>query len=563
MAAEPKQPTSTGEVGHGGLERLELRVERLNVTLRFTFAFHARAVRFERDDGEGFQSLFPETFSFHRERHDPTELSLQLDDMLRKPHLISPRAHLRDSSELMGRLLAEAPRYIEAVCTRLETQADLDPALRVRIHQDVALLCQLLLRFIESHELPEMRPIRVASFLLRKQIYRSLRVLLAERVRPEYLMRWAAGEVSAVDPTDDPSESGFFHALETGNPDVVDRMVVRMAERAFYLWLEGVCLDEENQAFEKEDSPFASREDEVLRAITHPGAQSIERGADLAIFLRRRSRDCRRLLEKLEAWFLRRYDIRHSAAVIHHAAALERGETNEDKVLSWHTPTIHSATIALMMAPFLAAAFFYERSPALFDVLCTVEVVVIDVIVVWFLLYRFCWKRDLSFFHASVPRIGAGIIVGYLPVLFIDEVWDLASRSVATVTTLGVMMGLITLLYVYIEVQGRLGDTALAFARARGIFLLGVLEAMGAGVVITSLVGRIMVSRNWSPDGSEIPVEELRMGLEPWLGELPRVVGLDPFFAFPSAIIMMTFLSFFIGIFLQLMWEELPITEPL
>jgi len=26
---------------------------------------------------------------------------------------------------------------------------------------------------------------------------------------------------------------------------------------------------------------------------------------------------------------------------------------------------------------------------------------------------------------------------------------------------------------------------------------------------------------------------------------------------------VMTFLSFFIGVFLQLMWEELPITEPL
>ena len=32
---------------------------------------------------------------------------------------------------------------------------------------------------------------------------------------------------------------------------------------------------------------------------------------------------------------------------------------------------------------------------------------------------------------------------------------------------------------------------------------------------------------------------------------------------FPSALLLMTFLSFFIGIFLQLMWEELPITEPL
>ena len=46
------------------------------------------------------------------------------------------------------------------------------------------------------------------------------------------------------------------------------------------------------------------------------------------------------------------------------------------------------------------------------------------------------------------------------------------------------------------------------------------------------------------------------------IGALPRVVGIDPFFLFPSAVIMMTFLSFFIGIFLQLMWEELPITEP-
>ena len=59
----------------------------------------------------------------------------------------------------------------------------------------------------------------------------------------------------------------FFHILESGDSrKLVDRMIVRMAERAFYLWLEGVCLDEDNQAFEKEDSPFASREEEILRS---------------------------------------------------------------------------------------------------------------------------------------------------------------------------------------------------------------------------------------------------------------------------------------------------------
>ncbi len=552
-------------VGSGGsaLERLELRVERLNVTIRFTFAFHARQVRFERDEGEGFTSLFPETFSFHSARHDPTELSLQLDDLLRKPQLLSDRAHLRDSTELVRRLLSEAPRYIERVSTRLEREVEMEPERRARVHQDVALLCQLLLRFIETRDWNDLRPLRVGAFLLRKQIYRSLRIVMAERVRPAFLERWVAGEVSAVDPADDPSESGFFHALESGDAEVVDRLVVRMAERAFYLWLEAVCLDEANEAFEKEDSPFAIREDEVRRAILRPGSLELERASDLVIFLRRSSRDSLRLLGKLEAWFLRQYDIRHSSAIIQHREALAEGGREPAGRLSWHTPAIHAAIIAAMAAPFLLATVAYDRFPRFFDLVCSLEIAVIDSVAVWFLLYRFCWKRDLSFFHAAVPRIGAGIIVGYLPVLFIDEVWDLASRSAVTVLTLGVILGLVTLLYIYVEVQQRLGDTAVAFARARGIFLLGVLQAQAAGIVITSLVGPIMVGRNWSPAGGELPVEELRQGLEPVLGQLPRVIGLEPLLLFPTAVVMMTFLSFFIGIFLQLMWEELPITEPL
>ena len=232
-------------------------------------------------------------------------------------------------------------------------------------------------------------------------------------------------------------------------------------------------------------------------------------------------------------------------------------------MLSWHTTRTHLLAIGLIVSPFVAAVLAYDRSPRFFDLLCAAEIVLIDAVALWFLLYRFCWKRDLSFFHASVPRIGAGIVVGYLPVLFIDEVWDLASRSATTLVTLGALLGLVTLLYIYVEVQRRLVDTTLAFRRARGIFLLGVLQAFGAGMVIISLVGRIMVSRNWSPNGSEIPVDQLREGLEPMIGQLPYIVGLDPFFVFPSAVVMMTFLSFFIGVFLQLLWEELPITEPL
>ena len=64
-------------------------------------------------------------------------------------------------------------------------------------------------------------------------------------------------------------------------------------------------------------------------------------------------------------------------------------------------------------------------------------------------------------------------------------------------------------------------------------------------------------------NGVEMPMPELQEQLAPLVGELPRIVGVEPIYAFPSALILMTFLSFFIGVFLQLLWEELPITEPL
>jgi hypothetical protein len=546
------------------LPRLELRIERLQLTFRFTFAFHAREVRFEiAADGGVFERIFPETFSFHASRHDPTELFLQLEDLLTKSRMLGPRASARDARNLMTRMLSTAPRYLDGLCRHLEESNRLRSDARLRFHQDVALLSQILLRFTETHELGGSRQLRVAGYSLRRRIYESLRVLVFDRVDPDYLEAYVDGRVHPVDPSDDPSESGFFQVLETGEPEAVNRMIVRMAERAFYLWLEGVCLDEENQAFEKEDSPFEDRESEVLAAIAVSGTNRIERSRDLMPFLCRADRNGQRILGKLERWFLRIYDIQHSSAIIQHAALLAAGEGVSDRALTWHRPRILAVLLALMISPFVAAAMAYDRAPKFFDILCSAEVLVIDSAVIWFLLYRFCWKRELSFFHASVPRIGAGIIVGYLPVFLIDEVWDLASRPYVALGAVVLVLGLVTLLYVYVEIARRIEDTTVAFARAQSIFLLGVVEAFGSGIVMTGLVGPFMVARNWSPVSGEVGVEVLRETLPPMVGQLPYVVGVGPLYAFPSALLLMTFLSFFIGIFLQLMWEELPITEPL
>jgi hypothetical protein len=517
-------------------------------------------VRFERDAGDGFARVFPETFSFHAARCDPAELYLQLDDLERKPRLLSPRANRRDAQTLASRLLLAAPRYLERLLGRLEGEGRLEPAALTRVYQDVALVTQVLQRFLGDRG-EESRGLRLASFHLRKLLLRCLRALVERRVEPAYLDGYVAGSVDPVDPADDLSEAGFFHTLEGGDPAAVNRCLVRLAERAFLLWLEDVCLDESNRAFEEENSPFESREREVLGAIATSEGE-LRRGRDLVAFLRRPGhRDCRRVLGKLEAWFLRQYDVGHAAAMIHHAAWLARGEPDADRVLSRHGARNYALAIAALAAPFGAAAVGYRRAPRLFDWLCSAELIAVYAVVLWFFLYRFCWRRDLTFFHAAVPRIGAGIIVGYLPIFFIDEVWYLARQSWLTIGTVSLLLGFTTLLYLYVEVQGRLGSPSQAFARARQIFLLGVLQALGLGLLATGLVGGFMAARNWGPEGGAAAA--LGGALPVFAGELPPVLGVAPFHVFPAAVLLMTFMSFFIGTFLQLMWEDIPITEPL
>ena len=164
MAGALSQPIEEPAPAPAGLPRLELRIGRLNLLFRFTFAFHAREVRFEVAEADGgFVRIFPETFSFHASRHDPTELFLQLDDLLAKHRRLSERASARDARNLMTRLLAAAPGYLDGLCEHLEASDRLAGDLRARFHQDVAMLCQLLLRFIETHDLEGGRPLRVNS----------------------------------------------------------------------------------------------------------------------------------------------------------------------------------------------------------------------------------------------------------------------------------------------------------------------------------------------------------------------------------------------------------------
>lgn len=555
----------TSRDGGAALDRLELRVERLRATYRFTWAFHAREVRFEHDSGDGFRRSFPETFSFHATRHDPAELYLQFEDLWTRPALLSPKATRRDAEDVVRRLLLAMPRYLESVMGRLE-HAAVDGVAGARVYEDLLLLSRVVGRFLTDRALLDTRPFVDAAHHLRKLAHHALRRLVTLRVPAESVDAYRAGVLDVDDPTSDPSDTALLAVLTSGDSQTVDRTLLRLAESAFGRWVEEVCLDESVDIFEREDSPFRSREEEVREAIS--AAESglrIERGRDLSIFLRRpRDRDCLRMLDRLERFFLRQYDVHNAAAVIHHAAAMKAGSDDGDRVLSRHSPRNYTLLLAVSVLPLVIAAFAYKRAPLAFDIVFSLQATAVLASSFWFLLVRFAWQRNLSVFRALVPRLGAGIVVGYLPVFLIDEVWDLALRASGPVAISPVLFALTTLLFLYVEVHRRIPDPDVAFARTWSLYLLAVTQAFFTGLTATTIVGPFMAARAASElTGAAVPFELVRRAMPMFAGDLPRVVGVEPFLVFPTVVFLMTFLSIFIGTFLQLLWEDLPITEPL
>jgi len=543
---------------------LEIAIERLGLALRFTWAFHAREVRFERvRAGAAPVPLFPETFSFHLDRHDPYELHLQIEDLWTDPRRLGEGATRREVQEAVRRLIAALPGYLERVLDHLVAGGRLAGAASVRIHGDLVVLAREVTRFLAEKELTSQPDLRLATLHLRKLMWRGLSALVRERVASESIEAWLAERPTGGAAAPEPSSRALLQALAAEPDPRADELLLDLAARAFHDWLEDTCLDEANEAFEGEDSPFDTREEEVLATAVIEPTGRLRRTAHLSPFLRRLgSRDCQRLLRKLEVWFLRQYDVPRAAAVIRHAENLARGNGRFGGVLSWHSTSAYCAAIALLVWPFVGAAFAYRRAPLLFDAAASFQILAVLAVVVWYLLWRFVVQKDLSFFHGAVPRIGAGIIVGYMPVFLIDEVWDLSRRPWFPLGVTVTLLGFMTLLYLYVEVRRRIPDASEAFSRARRIWLLGVLQALALGVVITTLLGGFMVSRTWGPEPG-LDMATLRTAVPPVLGELPRIMGLEPVYAFPTAVLLMTFLSLFIGTFLQLLWEDLPITEPL
>jgi hypothetical protein len=278
--------------------------------VRVTWAVHARDLRLERETADGFVRSFP--------RRSPSISIAMIRSSCSSNWKISGRTRADstrvrrgDSQDLVRRILAAAPGYVEAILEQLAQGGRLSGAASVRVHTDAVVLARVLARFLREKELESHPETRFTRFHLRKLVWRASWTLVRERVGEERLAAWLASPAAGSRRASPRfTERELIQALAGDDDDEAAPLVLALAERAFHRWLEDTCLDDANEAFESEGSPFASREEEVLAVVSIVPQRRLRRVAHLAPFLcRAGSRDCLRLLRALEVWFLRQYDV--------------------------------------------------------------------------------------------------------------------------------------------------------------------------------------------------------------------------------------------------------------
>jgi hypothetical protein len=150
-----------------------------------------------------------------------------------------------------------------------------------------------------------------------------------------------------------------------------------------------------------------------------------------------------------------------------------------------------------------------------------------------------------------VPRLFAGIVVGYLPLLLSQDLWQLAINiSPYPFIIILIISVLLCYFFLKIEVSGKLTIKDEISRRAKRLFIIGIFESLAVGVIIADLITLPMIEGALqSASGFHLTSTKVLCG----------VLGI----MIPKVVILFFPLALLIGIFVQLIWEEKPITHPL
>ncbi|MBC8181881.1 hypothetical protein H8E88_12245 [candidate division KSB1 bacterium] len=175
--------------------------------------------------------------------------------------------------------------------------------------------------------------------------------------------------------------------------------------------------------------------------------------------------------------------------------------------------------------------------------------IVIRMVVVLWQWIRKSKKPELKahWLTLLVPRLFAGILVGYLPLLFATDAWQFAFHLQFFPTIILCIGSLgLCLLYLNTEITNHIPDVPNRKWRVLRVFTIGLVESLLMGVIITDLIALPTLT-------TLLP--EIDQPINAFYGLFGLII--------PKIVLVFFPLALLIGIFAQLIWEDKPVTQPL
>jgi hypothetical protein len=146
-----------------------------------------------------------------------------------------------------------------------------------------------------------------------------------------------------------------------------------------------------------------------------------------------------------------------------------------------------------------------------------------------------------------IPRLFAGILIGYFPLLFASDVWKLAFNLQGLPAIIS-GIGSLALCWIYLntEINNRIPETKERSSRVLQIFIIGVVESFLLGVVLTDIIA-LPIIKELLPD--------MNNSIYAFYGLFGIII--------PKVILVFFPMALLIGIVVQIIWEDKPITHPL
>lgn len=271
--------------------------------------------------------------------------------------------------------------------------------------------------------------------------------------------------------------------------------------------------------------------------------------------------DCLFAEHLLTRWFLPRYDLAHTLQVL--SLFPEPTATEPSSSAPWSIVchlrrgigSILRRVVPALQVPFSAAAVLLLGIPLVLPRCIWLRgpvgqvgwwgAVVLALVTIFQVLVL-----GTQMLRYTLPRITLAILVGYLALVSSNEIMQfavLAYEEHVVLAWAAALAGIGTsFLAVYIEARRRLETFALAGKRAGRVLLIAASRSLTLGWLILAPAGTLLL------EGT--PAANMARHSATWIGEL-RV--------HPQLISVLTPLALFIGIFVQTVWEEHPLTHPL